>query len=147
MVTVKKNVGFRVMQISLFVCLSVFGEIQDPFNQRSDDAIVFQEAHNGTKLVMFPSGEQLSRKDQLADNMKAMRQAFPDGIVEHGASNTIRTYIPLCLLWTDFNFHPRTFVWPRDQLAIAKAFLQGQGCWMLKPPCKNNGKGVKVIPK
>ncbi len=51
--------------------------IPNIFDQKSDDSIQFMELHPGVKLLMFPKMHEITRKDQLGENMAKMQLKFP----------------------------------------------------------------------
>lgn len=95
-------------------------------SQRSDDATLFSNEHEGARTSQFPACHQISRKDFLSQNYQIMLDKF-------GGDH--------------FNFLPTSMILPQDRTKLQDTMnLEGPHTfWIVKPPGRNNGSGIVVI--
>lgn len=78
--------------------------------------------HSNQKINHFPGIYEISRKNNLAKNLKQFQKTFP----------------------SDYNFFPESWVLPQDYREVR----ENLGCgdtFILKPQAKSQGKGIYLI--
>lgn len=85
----------------------------------------FSSIDDWTKVNHFPGGFNLGRKDKLWLRLKLAQSRF--GLDE-------------------FNFHPRTFILPKDYDELKEYWSTADAkLFIMKPPASSRGNGIKVI--
>jgi len=94
------------------------------FRQTSNDPTQFSEDHAGVRISPMPTCHHISRKDLLWVSYKRMRDRVGG---------------------KEFNFLAQTFNLPQQRLELELCMEKEKGLWIIKPPGRNNGSGIRVI--
>lgn len=93
--------------------------------------IDYQKLHEHQKFNHFPSTFNIGRKDSLWRNIRQMKLRYGD---------------------RKFDITPPTYVLPDEKKSFRIAWertekMKKEQCWILKPPARYRGEGIKLISK
>lgn len=89
----------------------------------------------------FPGASQLGRKDSLARNVSRFRRQFGPEVLYSSV-----VFFPPIFFPKNFEYHPKTFLLPRDYYEVVADMDANEGSlYILKPNNSARGIGIKLL--